>query len=200
MFLSIRSDTMILLIIVLLIFDTFGFKRFSYSQRVERRLLDNFGADSTTNITKLLESRQLISSSQPFVFNTEMVDYYANMKGLSLRPKSQGIFLTLEAYPVSSDVKIGYLHCFLRPLPRDTLHLESIQVRNRRQSFESTKKVRWSPESGLISFIMGSWALCWAREKGSKRAELLAINDSEQMNKILVRLYSRYDLISLKFF
>lgn len=45
-----------------------------------------------------------------------------------------------------------------------------------------------------ISLLMGIWALHWAREAGCDRAQLLAVKDSETMNKILVRLYERYFL------
>lgn len=136
--------------------------------------------------------RKLAINNEPFEFSTAAVDYYAKMKGLKLQPTSQGIFLTLEAFPSVGDVKIGYLHTFLRPLPKDTLHLEAIQVRTKRQSFEM-KKLVWSPESGLIAFIMSCWALCWGREKGSKRAELVALSESPEMHKILIKLYSRYE-------
>merc|ERR1712070_1233197 len=35
----------------------------------------------------------------------------------------------------------------------------------------------------------GSWALCWAFDKGCKKAQLLAVNDNERMHKILIALY-----------
>lgn len=69
-------------------------------------------------------------------------------------------------------------------------HVDTIQVKNRRQNLGYTRE-SWSPEGSLISFIMGSWALCWARERGCHTAELMAIKDSEEMHAILVKLYSR---------
>jgi hypothetical protein len=68
--------------------------------------------------------------------------------------------------------------------------LDTIQVKNRRQNLGYKRKA-WDPSASGISFIMGSWALCWATEKGCQRAELLAIKDDENMHSILVRLYKR---------
>lgn len=156
---------------------------------------------SLRNSTRMSDDRRQLqnnnnnNNNEPLEFSTTAVDYYAKMKGLRLQPTTQGIFLTLEAYPSVGDMKIGYLHTFLRPLPKDTLHLETIQVRTKFQSFESSRKVAWSPESGLIAFIMTCWALCWGREKGSKRAELVALSESPELNKVLVKLYSRYVLM-----
>ena len=50
-----------------------------------------------------------------------------------------------------------------------------------------------------ICFIMGSWALRWAYEKGSRKAELLAVNDSEQMHRILIALYESFGFKRLKY-
>jgi hypothetical protein len=152
---------------------------------------------SLRNSTRMSDDRRQLqnNNNEPLEFSTTAVDYYGKMKGLRLQPTTQGIFLTLEAYPSVGNMKIGYLHTFLRPLPKDTLHLETIQVRTKFQSFESSRKVAWSPESGLIAFIMTCWALCWGREKGSKRAELVALSESPELNKVLVKLYSRYVLM-----
>ena len=43
-----------------------------------------------------------------------------------------------------------------------------------------------------ICFVMGSWALRWAYEKGCRRAELLAVDDSPKMHAILVALYQSF--------
>lgn len=174
----------ILLLISILCFEC-------VSQKIEPENTTVFVRNSTRMSD---DRRQLQNNNEPFEFSTAAVDYYAKMKGLRLQPTTQGIFLTLEAYPSVGEVKIGYLHTFLRPLPKDTLHLETIQVRTKFQSFESSRKVAWSPESGLIAFIMSCWALCWGREKGSKRAELVALSESPELNKVLVKLYSRYVL------
>ena len=46
-----------------------------------------------------------------------------------------------------------------------------------------------------ICFIMGSWALKWAYDKGCRRAELLAVDDSEKMHAVLVALYKSFGFI-----
>lgn len=64
-------------------------------------------------------------------------------------------------------------------------------MKNRRQNMGYRRK-GWKRMSEGISLLMGIWALQWAREAGCDRAQLLAVKDSETMNKILVRLYERY--------
>ena len=63
-------------------------------------------------------------------------------------------------------------------------------MKNRRQVI-GYKRQDWTIDGPGISFIMGSWALNWAYEKGSRNAELLAVEDDAMMSKILVRLYQR---------
>ena len=43
-----------------------------------------------------------------------------------------------------------------------------------------------------ICFVIGSWALRWAYDKGCRRAELLAVDDSPQMHAVLVALYRSF--------
>ncbi len=124
-------------------------------------------------------------------YTTKQVEQFAYLKGMVLKPTIQGIYITVDAYPVDSEIKIGYLSAFLRPIPKDTLQFETIQIRGSTQQ-PNGGKVIWPQENGLISFILSSWALSWAKEKGSVRAELLVNNDSNHMYRILTRLYMRY--------
>lgn len=127
-----------------------------------------------------------------FIFDTKRVEQFAAMKGLTIIGSHQGIYVSVSSYPVGSQLQMGLISAFLRPIPRDTLHIDALQVRLPRQGTDA-KKVRWSPECGLITFIILSWAMCWAHEKGSKQVELLVVKDANQLSKILVRLYSRYN-------
>ena len=45
---------------------------------------------------------------------------------------------------------------------------------------------------------MGSWALRWAHEKGCRRAELLAVKDSELMHRTLVKLYESFGFRTMR--
>lgn len=121
-------------------------------------------------------------------FSRDDIEEYASLCGLTLKSSGFGPALRLDAYPEGSDQAIGYLTAFIRPIPLGLFQLETIQVENRRQTL-GFKREGWSIDGPGISFIMGSWALCWAYEKGCRNTELLAVKDSEKMHAILVKLY-----------
>ncbi len=130
------------------------------------------------------------------VMKTEDIERYARLSHINFRPSVTGPFLKLEAlvpgYAGFEPVVIGYLTAFIRPIPLGMLHLETIQVANRRQMLGFARK-GWTIDGPGISFLMGSWALTWAYNNGCRRAQLLAVKDSESMHNILVRLYERLE-------
>eukprot|EP01035_Chromulina_nebulosa_P020670 gene20670-26800_t len=73
----------------------------------------------------------------------------------------------------------------------DAYAIETIQVKNRRQTL-GFKRSGWTIDGPGISFLMGTWALRWAYDKGCNRAQLLAVDDSPRMQRILTKLYSRF--------
>ena len=138
------------------------------------------------------------SSSDGVIFTTEDVEFYAFKSGIFIKSQVTGPSLRLEAFAKDDlDYKIGYLTCFIRPFT-NLLQLETIQVLNRRQTL-GFKREGYTMNGPGICFIMGSWALRWAYEKGSKQAELLAVNDSEQMHRILIALYESFGFKRLKY-
>lgn len=134
------------------------------------------------------------------------IEEYASLVGLRIKSYATGPLLRLEAFPINNtnkitpgirsdnndDKPIGYLTAFVRPIPTNLLHLETIQVQNRRQNL-GFKREGWSMDGPGISFILGSYALVWAyQNKGCTRAELLAVKDTEVMHQILIRLYESF--------
>lgn len=142
--------------------------------------------------SKYRQSADGTNTIDSYPFNLASLDYYASLKGIVLKPKVSGIVLRLEAFSKDDlESPIGYLSAFIRPLPLGTLHLDTIQVKNRRQNIGYRRR-NWRIDGSLITFVMGSWALCWAQSKGCNRAELLAVKDSDMMHMILVRLYQSF--------
>ena len=139
------------------------------------------------------------------------IEEYAKLIGLRIQTYSTGPLLRLEAFPINNtpkiipgvrsdsndDKPIGYLTAFIRPIPSNLLHLETIQVQNRRQNL-GFRREGWSMDGPGISFILGSYALVWAYQKGCTRTELLAVKDSETMHQILVRLYENFGFKTLR--
>jgi len=125
------------------------------------------------------------------LYSIEEVELFAFKSGIYLKSTITGPGLKLEAFTKDDlDYKIGYLTAFVRPFT-GLLQLETIQVLNRRQKL-NFKREGWSMKGPGICFIMGSWALKWASDKGCRRAELLAVNDSDKMHNILVTLYKSF--------
>ncbi len=62
-------------------------------------------------------------------------------------------------------------------------------MKNARQ--HPTFKKTWKVDGTTVTFLMGSYVIIWGASKGCKSAELLAVKDSDRMNKILVRLYQK---------
>ena len=138
------------------------------------------------------------SGNSKDIFTLEDVEFYAFKSGIFIKSQMTGPSLRLEAYVKDDlDYKIGYLTCFIRPFT-NLLQLETIQVVNRRQTL-GFKREGYTMNGPGICFIMGSWALRWAYERGSQTAELLAVNDSEQMHRILIALYESFGFKSFKY-
>lgn len=126
------------------------------------------------------------------IMTIDDLEKYAAKCGLGIRSEQKGVYLRLEAYSlVNPELNVGYLTAFLRPIPLGLFQLDTIQVQNRRQTLGFRRKT-WTVGGEGISFIMGSWALCWALNKGCKRAELLAVNDDDRMHQILIALYGGF--------
>jgi hypothetical protein len=123
-------------------------------------------------------------------FKLSDIDDYAKISGLTLNCTATGPFLRIEAFPIGDPELIGYLTAFIRPLPFGLFHLDTIKVKNRRQNLGYVRK-NWTIDGPGISFIMGSYALRWAYEKGCRKSQLMAVNDSPLMHAILKRLYQR---------
>jgi hypothetical protein len=123
-------------------------------------------------------------------FTISDIEDYAKISGLTLNCTATGPLLRIEAFPTGDEELIGYLTAFIRPLPFGLFHLDTIKVKNRRQNLGYQRK-NWTIDGPGISFIMGSYALRWAYEKGCRTSQLLAVNDSPLMHAILIRLYQR---------
>lgn len=124
------------------------------------------------------------------------LEEYARVSGLRLKAMETGPLLRLEAHPIQSEGEgesdaIGYLTAFIRPLPFGLFHLDTIQVKNRRQNIGFQRR-GYTMEGPGISFLMGSYALVWAQTKGCKTTQLLAVKDTEEMHGVLVRLYESF--------
>ena len=145
--------------------------------------------------TSNLVSKRLKTSSwetSGSYFKVPDLTDYASLFGLNIKIIENPIFLRLEAFPVDNPSEcIGFLTAFIRPVPFKLLQLDTIQVKNRRQSL-GFRRNSWAPDGSTITFIMGSIALRWAHDKGCTTAELLAVKDSEKMHRILVRLYENF--------
>jgi hypothetical protein len=123
-------------------------------------------------------------------FSLSDIEDYGKVSGLTLNCTTTGPFLRIEAFPIGDPELIGYLTAFIRPLPFGLFHLDTIKVKNRRQNLGYVRK-NWTIDGPGISFIMGSYALRWAYERGCRTSQLLAVNDSPMMHAILIRLYGR---------
>lgn len=123
-------------------------------------------------------------------FGIPDIEEYAKVSGLILNCTTTGPSLRIEAFPIGETELIGYLTAFIRPIPFGLFHLDTIKVKNRRQNLGYQRKT-WTIDGPGISFIMGSYALRWAYERGCKKSQLLAVNDSPLMHAILIRLYQR---------
>eukprot|EP01038_Epipyxis_sp_PR26KG_P004670 gene4670-6561_t len=150
------------------------------------------------------EIDQMKKVDQVIPFNIEQIEKYASKLGILIRASEVGgVFLRLEAYTIGptgsneSAELIGYLTGFIRPIPFKLFQLDTIQVKNRRQTL-GFKRKNWKMDGPGISFIMGSWALKWAYDRGCKSAELLAVRDSDRMHDILVKLYQSFGFVFLR--
>jgi hypothetical protein len=118
------------------------------------------------------------------------IEEYAKKLNVELKKSIIGPYLKLEAVSLEENKVVGYLTGFVRPLT-GLLQLETIQVRNRRQSLQY-RAIPKGIEGKGVSFILGSWTLRWAFSMGCKSAELLAVRDDPVMENILIKLYESY--------
>ena len=133
---------------------------------------------------------QSIQKGKDGFFGIPAIEEYAKVSGLTLNCTTNGPLLRIEAFPKGETELIGYLTAFIRPLPFGLFHLDTIKVKNRRQNLGYQRKT-WTIDGPGISFIMGSYALRWAYERGCRKSQLLAVNDAPLMHSILIRLYQR---------
>ena len=119
------------------------------------------------------------------------IEEFAKYSNLRIVAQPKGPYLKLEAVTMNHNIVIGYLTAFIRPIPFKLLQLDTIQVKNRRQIL-NYKRIDYKIDGPGISFIMGTYALIWAKNNGCKQTELLAVNDSDRMSQILVRLYNSF--------
>jgi hypothetical protein len=146
-------------------------------------------------VTLLLLSHYLVgynAFSVAKIFTLNDIDTYAKLCGLTLNVKPSGPFLRIEAVPIGSEECIGHLSAFIRPLPPLLFQLDTIQVENRRQTLGFQRRKEVSLDGPGISFIMGSYALRWAYDRGCRTTQLLAVKDTDEMHKVLVRLYNSF--------
>jgi hypothetical protein len=125
------------------------------------------------------------------------IEKFADVSNIVLKSSvTGGLTLTVEAFvkgeeDLNDPKPIGNLWAFIRPVPFRLFHLDTIQVKNRRQTL-GFRREGWSMSGPGISFIMGSWALRWAYDRGCRETELLAVKDSENMHQILMKLYGSF--------
>lgn len=127
--------------------------------------VDGFKISKRNTISYSATYSSSLGNSKNIDFDFDGLQTYARICGLELKKNSNPLFLKLEAYPIGEDKPVGYLTSFIRPFPFQLLQLETIQVKNRRQ-YLGYKRKSWTIDGPGISFIMGSWALKWAYEKG----------------------------------
>lgn len=127
------------------------------------------------------------------------IDRYAELMGIRIEKKEEkGVKLRLEAYPLrnpnnDASSMIGYLEAFIRPFPFKLFQLDTIRVKNQRQNAGYRRSSEnWTVDGPGISFVMGSYALQWAFERGCTETELLAVKDSDLMHEVLIRLYQSF--------
>ena len=161
----------------------------------------SFSSSRATKHVKSKSNLLLSMNSQDNLMTCIDIENLATKSNLKLKADIIGPLLTLQAFPINEmneDKPIGYLQAFIRPLPLGLFHLDTIQVKNRRQTL-GFKREGWTINGPGITFIMGAWALCWAYTKGCKKTELLAVMDDEKMHKSLVKLYGSYGFEKLRF-
>ena len=163
----------------------------AFIQSVKLRILSPWRGQKRSMTTMKSDSQQKQMSLQK-------IDHYAGLMGIRLEKKEQGAKLRLEAYPLRNPENIessmiGYLEAFIRPLPFKLFQLDTIRVKNQRQNAGYKRSNDdWTIDGPGISFVMGSYALQWAFEKGCTETELLAVKDSDLMHEVLVRLYQSF--------
>lgn len=140
--------------------------------------------------SKTVYYANFINSNSQDMLTIEEIESFASLSKIKIRSIITGPYLKLEALTQTDNSVIGYCTAFIRPFPFKLFHLDTIQVSNRRQNLGYKRKGSNVHSAGL-SFIMGTWALIWARQHGCTTTELLAVRDNDKMNAILVRLYSR---------
>ena len=161
----------------------------TYFESLQSYLTNPNRPSSWSHIRKDFKIRSIQKDNDGF-FGIPAIERYAKVSGLILNCTTNGPLLRIEAFPIGETELIGYLTAFIRPLPFGLFHLDTIKVKNRRQNLGYQRKT-WTIDGPGISFIMGSYALRWAYERGCRKSQLLAVNDAPLMHSILIRLYQR---------
>jgi hypothetical protein len=184
-----QRNPLFLLIVLIICLRTESFK--GYTGKVSRATDSPRGYNSDA-YGKSSEGFKLTATDKNDAdfFTFKDIEDYAKISGLTLNCTTTGPFLRIEAFPTGEVELIGYLTAFIRPLPFGLFHLDTIKVKNRRQNLGYVRK-NWTIDGPGISFIMGSYALLWAYERGCRKSQLLAVNDEALMHAILTRLYQR---------
>jgi uroporphyrinogen-III synthase len=158
------------------------------------------GFDFTRKVASMPVTMSIsnLDKDTPKQMSLEKVERYAGLMGIRLEKVEQGAKLRLEAYPArdpsnEQSSMIGYLEAFIRPIPFKLFQLDTIRVKNQRQNVGYKRAAdSWTVDGPGISFVMGSYALQWAYEKGCTQTELLAVKDSDLMHEVLIRLYQSF--------
>ena len=151
--------------------------------------ISSFRSKSKCSQFTRLNNKNNLSMSSYLTLNE--IEEFAKYSNLRIIAQPKGTYLKLEAVTMNDNIVIGYLTAFIRPIPFKLLQLDTIQVKNRRQILNYKRK-DYKIDGPGISFIMGTYALIWAKNNGCKQTELLAVNDSDRMSQILVRLYGSF--------
>jgi len=191
---------LILLLILVQTVDLFalhpGFRVIS-TQRTHQSIQRRRTAPKPHTFVSLQLFNNNNKESTESILTIEEIERFATFSKLKIKSSVTGPYLRLEAYPIDDDsTLVGYLTAFIRPFPFKLFQLDTIQVKNRRQNI-GYKRKNWTVDGPGASFILGTWALAWARGQGCEKTELLAVRDSDEMHDILVRLYGRYAHILL---
>ena len=184
--------------LLLLLIPTLSFNIFNYNIQIHNHNNNHGNYNQQFKSIKLHNS--INDNNNHNSMEISEIEEYAKAIGLRIESYKTGPLLRLELFPLNVTIipgiptdnkPVGYLTAFVRPIPSNLLHLETIQVKNRRQNL-GFKREGWTMDGPGISFILGSYALVWAYQKGCTRSELLAVKDSDIMHQILIRLYQSF--------
>eukprot|EP00897_Mesotaenium_endlicherianum_P002576 jgi/Mesen1/2346/ME000156S01494 len=108
----------------------------------------------------------------------------AKLQKVELQLEKKGPLFTIKAINLQDKSVLGKAQGFLRPwVDGLVLHLDSIQMAS-----ISSSKVR---SLFGVALLIGALAVRHGYDSGCRRVELLAINDSDEYHRKLVRYYAR---------